>query len=78
MPPAHPLSGYRVRARLHQKIKQFDLALQDYNRSVEGYNLTVKRFPKNILAGMFGFKEKAFYKADPGSEKAPDIKFDIK
>jgi len=30
------------------------------------------------LAGLFGYKEKAFYKADPGSEKAPDIKFDIK
>lgn len=57
---------------------RINVARQDYNKSVEGYNLTVKRFPKNILAGLFGFKEKAYYKADAGSEKNPDIKFDIK
>lgn len=57
---------------------RINVARQDYNKSVEGYNLKVKRFPKNILAGLFGFKEKAFYKAEAGSEKNPDIKFDIK
>lgn len=50
----------------------------DYNGAVNGYNLSVKTFPNNIFAGMFGFKEKAYYKADPGSDKAPDVKFDIK
>jgi len=65
-------------AQIEGTENRINVARQDYNKSVEGYNLTVKRFPKNILAGMFGFKEKAFYKADPGSEKAPDIKFDIK
>ncbi len=53
-------------------------ARQDYNKSVETYNLKVKGFPNNLLAGIFGFKEKAYYKADPGSEKNPEIKFDIK
>lgn len=57
---------------------RINVARQDYNKSVEGYNLRVKRFPRSILAGIFGFKEKAFYKADPGSEKAPDIQFNIK
>jgi LemA protein len=57
---------------------RINVARQDYNKSIEGYNLTVKRFPKSILASVFGFKEKPFYKADAGSEKAPDIKFDIK
>jgi LemA protein len=57
---------------------RINVARQDYNKSVEGYNLKVKRFPNNMLAGMFGFKEKAYYKADPGTEKNPDIKFDIK
>lgn len=65
-------------AQIEGTENRINVARQDYNKSVEGYNLTVKRFPKNILASMFGFKEKAFYKADPGSEKAPDIKFDIK
>jgi LemA protein len=57
---------------------RINVARQDYNKSVEGYNLAVKRFPKSLLASVFGFKEKAYYKAEAGSEKAPDIKFDIK
>ena len=50
---------------------RINVARQDYNKSIEGYNLKVKRFPKNILAGVFGFKEKPFYKAEAGSEKNP-------
>ena len=57
---------------------RINVARQDYNKSVEGYNLKVKRFPNSIFAGMFGYKEKPFYKADAGSEKAPDINFNIK
>jgi LemA protein len=57
---------------------RINVARQDYNGAVNGYNLKVKRFPNNLLAGLFSFHEKAFYKAEPGSEKNPDIKFDIK
>jgi LemA protein len=57
---------------------RINVARQDYNKAVEEFNLKVKRFPNNLMAGMFGFKEKAYYKSDPGSEKAPDVKFDIK
>ena len=56
---------------------RINVARQDYNGAVNGYNLKVKRFPNNLLAGMFGFHEKAFYKAEPGTEKNPDIKFNI-
>ncbi len=54
------------------------VARKDYNDAVQQYNLTVKVFPKNILANIFGYKEKAYYQANPGSENAPEIKFDIK
>ena len=57
---------------------RINVARQDYNKSVEGYNLKVKRFPGNLMAGMFGFSEKAYYKSDPGSDKAPDVNFNIK
>jgi LemA protein len=57
---------------------RINVARQDYNKSVEGYNLKVKRFPNNIFAGIFGYKEKPFYKADAGTEKAPEINFNIK
>ncbi len=57
---------------------RINVARRDFNASVNDYNLKVKTFPNNIFAGMFGFHEKPYYKADPGSEKAPDIQFNIK
>ncbi|MDE3184963.1 MAG: LemA family protein [Bacteroidota bacterium] len=57
---------------------RINVARQDYNSAVQSYNLKVKTFPNNIFAGIFGYHEKAFYKADPGSEKAPDVQFNIK
>jgi len=57
---------------------RINVARRDYNQTVEQYNLKVRRFPGSILAGLFGFDRKAFYQADPGSQKNPDIEFNIK
>jgi len=57
---------------------RINVARRDFNQQVNGYNLTVKRFPNNIFAGIFGYHEKPYYKSDPGSENAPEIHFDIK
>lgn len=57
---------------------RINIARQDYNKAVEAYNLKVKQLPTSLFAGIFGFKEKPFYKSDAGSEKAPDIQFNIK
>jgi LemA protein len=57
---------------------RINVARQDYNSTVNQYNLKVKTFPNNLFAGFFHFAEKPYYKADPGSDKAPDVKFDIK
>ena len=57
---------------------RINVARQDFNKSVEDYNIKIVKFPTSVLAGMIGAKEKPYYKADPGSEKNPDIKFDIK
>ena len=65
-------------AQIEGTENRINVARQDYNKSVESYNLNVKRFPKNLIAGIAGFKEKAFYKSDPGSDKAPDVNFNIK
>jgi len=64
-------------AQIEGTENRINVARQDYNKAIEDYNLNVKRFPKNILAGIFGYKEKPFYKADEGSEKAPEVKFNI-
>lgn len=57
---------------------RINVARRDFNAAVNSYNLKVKTFPNNIFAGVFGYHEKPYYKADPGSENAPDIQFNIK
>lgn len=47
-----------------------------YNEAVNTYNVSVRRFPTNILAGMFGFEKKVPFQADEGAEKAPKVSFD--
>jgi LemA protein len=46
-----------------------------FNDVVKGYNASILTFPANIMAGIFGFQKKAFFKADAGAEKAPEIDF---
>ncbi|HEV3412668.1 MAG TPA: LemA family protein [Puia sp.] len=57
---------------------RINVARRDFNAAVNDYNLKVRTFPNNIFAGIFNFHEKPYYKADPGSENAPDIQFNIK
>lgn len=65
-------------AQIEGTENRINVARQDFNAAVQSYNLKVKTFPNNIFAGMFGYHEKPFYKSDPGSEKAPDVQFNIK
>lgn len=51
------------------------VAREDYNNEVQIFNKTVKRFPGNFIAGMFGFEQKEYFKAAAGAEKAPSIDF---
>jgi LemA protein len=46
-----------------------------FNDEINLYNTKVRSFPMNILGGMFGFRAKEGFKADPGAEKAPEVKF---
>src|SRR5450432_4173839 len=47
----------------------------NFNGTVNDYNVKVRSFPMNILSGMFGFKAKTGFTADAGAEKAPQVKF---
>lgn len=65
-------------AQIEGTENRINVARQDYNESVKVYNLKVKRFPGNIFAVIFGFREKAPFKSNPGSESPPDTDFNIK
>ncbi len=45
----------------------------DFNAAVSDYNKSVRKFPSNIFAGIFGFQQKATFKADEGTDKAPNL-----
>lgn len=51
------------------------VAREDYNNEVQQFNKHVKRFPGNLMAGMFGFEQKEYFKAAEGAEQAPSIDF---
>jgi LemA protein len=46
-----------------------------FNEAVKVFNVKVTSFPNNILAGMFGFKEKPMFQAEAGAQSAPKVKF---
>ncbi len=48
-----------------------------FNDEVRDYNLVVKRFPRNILASLFGFGERAYFEAADGAEAAPNVNLEL-
>lgn len=46
-----------------------------FNESVKPYNNNINTFPRNVLAGMYGLKEKPYFEAVAGAEKPVEVKF---
>lgn len=47
-----------------------------YNEVVQDYNSSIRKFPKNIIAGMFGFEKADFFEADADAQDVPEVSFD--
>lgn len=65
-----------LQAQLEGTENRINKARDDFNAKVETYNLKVRRFPGNILAGMFGFQTKAKFEAEAGAQNAPKVSFE--
>ncbi len=50
-------------------------ARKDFNEAAQGYNVAIRRFPANLIAGMFGFEQKPYFEADEESKAAPKVEF---
>jgi LemA protein len=59
-------------AALEEKINQ---SRRYYNGTVREYNQSRAVFPKNVVAGMFGFQDEVFFLEDPNAKTAPKISF---
>ncbi|ULQ56645.1 LemA family protein [Flavihumibacter rivuli] len=64
-----------LQAQLEGTENRIKVSRNDFNAAVQEYNGTVRTFPNNIFANMFGFRVKNGFQADPGAERAPEVKF---
>lgn len=64
-----------LQAQLEGTENRINESRQIYNSAVQTYNVSVRRFPANIVAGMFGFDKKNQFEAEAGAEKAPKVEF---
>jgi len=64
-----------LQAQLEGTENRISVERRAYNDAVQQYNTTVRSFPNNIMAGIFGFKAKGTFTAAAGSDKAPTVAF---
>lgn len=56
---------------------RINIARKDYNSAVDQYNSTIRRFPNSIVASIFRFEEKSYYKASEGAKVVPKVDFNV-
>ena len=64
-----------LQAQLEGTENRITVERQKFNLTAQAYNTFIRTFPKNIFASMFGFEKKAYFEAEKGAEKAPQVKF---
>ena len=64
-----------LQAQLEGTENRISVERRKFNETAKEYNTTIRKFPKNILAGLFGFEKRPYFEAQEGSEKAPEVKF---
>lgn len=64
-----------LQAQLEGTENRISVERKRFNEEAQSYNTYIRRFPNNILSGMFGFTSKAYFAADAGAEKAPNVEF---
>lgn len=66
-----------LQSQLEGTENRINVARDRFNEDVNKYNKHIKVFPNSLLAGIFNFDEMDRFKANPGSENAPDVNFDF-
>jgi len=67
-----------LQSQLEGTENRINVARDRFNDGVNIYNKFIRKFPASMLAGMFNFEAMNRFKADPGSEKAPNVDFNFK
>jgi len=64
-----------LQVQLEGTENRINEARNTFNKTVQEYNISIRKFPKTLLAGMFGFDKMSKFEAEAGAEKAPQVKF---
>lgn len=64
-----------LQEQLEGTENRINVARKDFNDSAKEYNTSLRRFPRNIIASMFGFEKRNYFEAEAGAEKAPKVEF---
>lgn len=64
-----------LQVQLEGTENRISVARRDYNDASRQYNTSLRSFPKNILASLFGFEKRAYFEAQTGTEQAPSLQF---
>ncbi len=64
-----------LQAQLEGTENRIAIERKKFNESTKGYNTLIKRFPKNLMANMFGFETKPYFQAQQGAETVPEVQF---
>ena len=64
-----------LQSQLEGTENRINVARKDFNDTAKKYNTSLRRFPRNIIASMFGFEKRNYFEAEAGEEKAPKVEF---
>lgn len=64
-----------LQAQLEGMENRIAVERKRFNEAAQSYNTSIRRFPRSILASMFGFDPKPYFEAEAGSEQAPKVEF---
>ena len=64
-----------LQVQLEGTENRINEARNKFNAAVQNYNVVIRSFPKNILAGIFGFRKMDKFEADADAQHAPKVKF---
>lgn len=64
-----------LQSQLEGTENRISVERRRFNEVVKSYNTYIRKFPNNLIAGMFDFESKAYFEAEVGSEKAPKVEF---
>ena len=64
-----------LQVQLEGTENRINVERNNFNKAVQTYNVAIRKFPSNLLAGIFGFEKMDKFEAAAGSENAPKVEF---